>query len=279
MLNSATHDPLLHSRLNSGNHGGNGNYRHRYRLPNLQSKLSGGGNQYVPENENTQPQNTGTLRLILIICALLLAMVGSAYLIAKYAGAEIARAGHTINTDLRTVIIGRDVIKAPANMIRYPSQRRAVEAKRLDLYLHWPSMEGYSETRKLEFNNNGNKGDIVFISLTPRFSTFDMTARIDPIYRKFFIGNETEIGHGLTSRKLDAEAGFIDEVLIVQKNSPYPFSARCVVDANNKTTPYCIRDIHIGDDLSLTYRFHQRLLPKWLSLDQAIRSKFKAMIN
>lgn len=275
MLNTATHDPLLHSGLQSRN-GSNG---HRYRLPNLQSKLAGNSSLKIPNDEEIQQQSTGSFRLILIICALLLALVGTAFLIATYAGAEIARAGHTIATNIRTVIIGRDVIKTPANMIRYPSQRRAVEAEKLDLYLHWPSMEGYSENRKGEFNNTGNKGNIVFVSLNPRFSTFDMTARIDPIYRKFLVGSETEIGFGLTSRKLDAEAGFIDEVLIVQKNNPYPFSARCVVDSNHKTTPYCIRDIHIGNDLSLTYRFHKSLLREWLSLDRAIRSKFKSMIN
>ena len=252
---------------------------HRHRLPNLQAKLATNGPARSPLTQQQPVLHNGMVRLIMVIVAFLCLLAGSIYLIAGYAGAEIARAGHTIVTEKRTIIINSDVITAPANMIRYASQRRMVETKRLDLYMHWPSLEGYSEILKPAFNDTHDKSKVIFVSLIPRFSTMDMTARIKPIYQKFFISPAVEIGHGLTSRKLSPQAGFIDEALIVEKNNPYPYTARCMSGIDSETTPYCIRDIHIGKDLSLTYRFHRKLIADWLSLDRAIRNRFKAMIN
>ncbi len=257
----------------------NGNTRigHRYRLPNLQTKMTNMAD--IEASKSRASKNGGILRLVLGVTFGLALLAGIIFLVAGYAGAELARAGHTINTKLRTISIGSDTITIPGNMIRYSSQRRATRSKRLDIYLHWPGMNGYSEELKSEFNNNRDNHNIVFVTLAPRFSTFDMSARINPIYRKFFTGENADIGNGLIAWQLDSGAGFIDERLVVQKDSPYPFAARCVSPGDTGTKPYCIRDIHIGKELSLTYRFHEKLLPQWLSLDRSIRNKFKLMIG
>lgn len=253
--------------------------QHRHRLPNLVNKLNQQQLPATPEDDKADNSVLPNLHTTVLICLILAASVFCLYWISGYAGEKISLAGHTMDTSTRRIVIKSDVITAPANMIRYPSQRRLIESNRLDLYLHWPSMEGYSEARNSSFNNVEDSSDIVFVSLAPRFSAFDMTARIDPIYRKFFIGSPKEIGNELLAHDLDPKAGFIDEYLIVQKNSPYPFSARCVRAVDGWTKPYCIRDIHIGNNLSLTYRFHKKLIKNWLALDQTVRKKFKAMID
>jgi hypothetical protein len=43
-------------------------------------------------------------------------------------------------------------------------------------------------------------------------------------------------------------------------------------------TPYCLRDIHAGHGLSVTYRFHQSLIGEWMALDAAIRAQVKGML-
>lgn len=252
---------------------------HRHRLPNLHKKFV--ANAQIPDHTDAikQTSDTNWFRLIILLSILLALLTGVIFLIAKYTGDEIARAGHTIVTDTRRISINSDVITAPANIIRYASQRKLVEARQLDLYLHWPRLQGYSEELKDVFNDTQNKRDIIFVTLAPRFSTFDMSARIDPIYRKFFTTPALEIGNGLISHELDPNAGFIDEYLIVEKNNPYPYSARCIKTTTTVATPYCIRDIQIGKGLSLTYRFHVSLIPHWLTLERSIRQKFKAMIS
>ncbi len=278
MLNASGLNPALAT-------GGSANIKgnHRHRLPNLQTKLatkSVASSKGVPEKPHLDAPRKGQLvKVVMVFCLVVATLVGCAHLIARYSGAQIARAGHTIKTQLRTVIIGQDVIKIPENMIRYPSQRKLAELQRLDLYLHWPSMGGYSAKLKAVFNKAANNKQIIFVSLEPRFSTLDMTGRIEPIYKQFFIGEATKLGQNLVVHHLDAAAGFVDEASIIQNNSPYPFSARCIMNMSGTTTPYCMRDIHIGNNLSLTYRFHKDLLTDWLALDRALRNKFKAMIN
>ena len=50
-----------------------------------------------------------------------------------------------------------------------------------------------------------------------------------------------------------------------------PFVARCLSgpSAEESLAP-CERDIHVGDDLSLSYRFPIELLADWQALDKAV---------
>ena len=53
-----------------------------------------------------------------------------------------------------------------------------------------------------------------------------------------------------------------------------PFVARCLSgpSAEESLAP-CERDIHVGDGLSLTYRFPREFLGNWQALDAAIAAK------
>ena len=48
---------------------------------------------------------------------------------------------------------------------------------------------------------------------------------------------------------------------------------RCVDVAAKGATPYCISDIQVGTDLSVTYRFHASLLGQWMDIDHAVRAR------
>ena len=246
---------------------------HRHRYPNLQHKFQ--EQTITPDEVLTL---SGNLKLIIVISMFLALLVATIKLIAGYAGAELVRAGHTSSTQIHRVIINRDIVTLPANLIRFTSQRRLKEAKILNLYFHWPTLDGYSEELKPIFNGAKISNQIIFVNLLPRFSDLDMSARIGPIYEKFLVGPQTSIGDNLVSQQLDPENGFINEYLIVEKNNPNPFSARCVKSGSNGGSAYCIRDINIGESLSLTYRFHSDLIPLWFDLEQSIISKFNAMI-
>ncbi|MCP4184005.1 MAG: hypothetical protein GY761_11920 [Hyphomicrobiales bacterium] len=246
---------------------------HRHRHPNLQQKFQ---QQTIDTDE--VPTISGHLKLIVISSILLALLVATIKLITGYVGAELARAGHTTSRQIHRVIVSRDIISLPANIIRYQSQRRINKTKKLDLYLHWPTLDGYSEELKSIFRSIQISNQIIFVSLLPRFSDLDMSARIGPIYEKFLVGPRTPAGDNLVSQQLDPEHGFINEYLIVEKNNPNPFSARCVEHGSNSGSAYCIRDINIGESLSLTYRFHSDLIPQWFDLEQSIIKKFNAMI-
>ncbi|RVC21555.1 hypothetical protein EN893_34355, partial [Mesorhizobium sp. M7A.F.Ca.CA.004.04.2.1] len=74
-----------------------------------------------------------------------LALLSAAISLAgKWFGHSIAMAGYTDDATMHQVVIGNNVITVPANAIRFAQARRDGIASRLDLYLRYPQMDGYS---------------------------------------------------------------------------------------------------------------------------------------
>ena len=83
---------------------------------------------------------------------------------------------------LHEVVIGNNVIAAPANAIRFERARRDGIAARLDLYLHWPDLEGYSEAAPQRLQPRRRRRRIIFLSFEERMMSRDMSGRFQPIY-------------------------------------------------------------------------------------------------
>lgn len=192
----------------------------------------------------------------------------------KWYGRTIAMAGHTDDTTIHEVVLGNDVLAVPANAIRFEAARRSGVAERLDLYLHWPEMTGYSAAAAADFNRVGDDGRILFLRFEPRLMSRDMSGRYEPIYRKLVDPAGTHGPAGVTFYRFKDKVGYLDEVLAVAKGQAEPFVARCLTGAaaENSFAP-CERDLHVGDFLSLTYRFPLGLLARWEALDAAVRDK------
>ena len=201
------------------------------------------------------------------------------YVLSAWYGELVSKGGHTNDDSLRKIVIVNDLVNVPANMIRFPSQRKAKSVTRLDLYAHWPSLNGYSDELAKDLDSMADNSPLLFVSLEPRTMSKDMTGRIENIYELFFGGPPVDAGNGLVRRAFSSESAFFSEDLYYEANSPYPFAARCIRESDKIAAPICIRDIHIGHDLMLTYRFHTSLLPQWMTLDRAVRRRFAAMIQ
>ncbi|MCO5133693.1 MAG: hypothetical protein M9908_04935 [Phyllobacteriaceae bacterium] len=209
-----------------------------------------------------------------LLIKLALAMTAVALVIfasASYYGAIVAKGGHETETVTRQVAIANEVLNVPANMIRFRSQRKSRALERLDLYAHWPTMQGYSDDRAAIFDDMKAGAPLLFISIEPRDMTTDMSGRVSTIYEKFFAGPPIDAGHGLVRRAFSSESAYFMEDLYYQMDSPYPFAARCIRESDRIAAPYCIRDIHIGKDLMVSYRFHANLIGEWMELDRAVR--------
>lgn len=193
----------------------------------------------------------------------------------KWAGRSIALGGHTDDTTLHEIVIGNNVLAVPANAIRFDKSRHDGVAARLDLYLHWPDMEGYSEAARDDFNNVDGSRRILFLSFEPRMMSRDMGGRFAPIYRSLIQQPGTPGPGGLTLFDFSEKSGYMNEVLaVVARPGEAPFVARCLSGptAEESLAP-CERDIHLGDDLSLSYRFPRELLADWPQLEAAVRTK------
>jgi hypothetical protein len=193
----------------------------------------------------------------------------------RWFGRSIAMAGHTDDTTIHEVVIGNNLIAVPANFIRFEQARRDGVASRLDLYLRYPEMDGYSEAARDDFNHTGSSKDIVFLSFEPQMMSRDMSGRFAPIYSALIVQPGTAGPGNTTLYGFTEKSGYLNEILAVGKRAGKdPFVARCLVGpSGEESLAPCERDIQVGDSLSLTYRFPKEFLGDWQALDAAIAAE------
>lgn len=193
----------------------------------------------------------------------------------KWFGRSVSLAGHTEDTTIHETVIGNDVVAAPANAIRFERARRDGIADRLDLYLRWPDLRGYSAETRDDFNHAGGSRRILFLTFEHRMMSRDMSGRFEPIYRSLIEDKGTPAPGGLVLYEFKPNSGYLNEVLAVAETATgQPFVARCLIgmSAEESLAP-CERDLHVGDNLSLTYRFPRELLQGWRALDAAVLAR------
>jgi len=198
----------------------------------------------------------------------------------KWLGRSIAMAGYTDDATVRRIVMGNNLISVPANFIRFDQARRDGIASRLDLYLRYPEMDGYSMAARDDFNHATTR-KIIFLSFEPRMMSRDMSGRFAPIYSALIEKPGTPGPGGTTVYAFTEKSGYLNEVLAVaERPGKDPFVARCLSgpSAEESLAP-CERDIQVGDDLSLTYRFPRELLANWPALDAAIAAKVAIILK
>lgn len=215
---------------------------------------------------------------ILLAVVLLSAAISSAGL---WLGRSLSMGGHTDDRTLYEVVIGNDVIVAPANTIRFERARRNGVAARLDLYLRWPDLAGYDETARDDFNHAGGSRKILFLSFEERMISRDMGGRFDPIYRSLILWPGREGPAGIRLFPFRPNTGYVNEELAVaDRPGQEPFVARCLSGAAaEESLAPCERDVHVGENLSLSYRFPRELLGQWREMDEAIGAKAALMLS
>lgn len=226
------------------------------------------------ESSDIQPVgNQFVIRVFVVFAALafvslLLSLAG------KYLGHTIQMAGHSSKTAIHRIHIGNNTLAVPANMIRFDRQRGDGVLPKLDLYLRWPDLSGYTDQARDDFNHVDGSKRILFLSFQERSMSRDMTGRLNPIYQSLIVDPGAAGPAGLTVHRFKPISGYADEVLVVgQRDNAQPFVARCLDEhAEKQVMADCERDIHTGDELSLLYRFPKELLSDWRSLDAAVHS-------
>lgn len=204
----------------------------------------------------------------LSVASLLLSYGASRY------GAWLAQDGRTESEEPIAVTIGQDTLVLPANMFRFSEQRKTGASDQVDLVVTWPEMKGYTAAAASRFNKAADDGNLLFLQYSQSVMSRDMSGRLEPIYKRLFLGEPQPGPAGLSLHRLDPKAGYGEEVILTgDAASENPFVARCILPKLEKdaTSSDCQRDIHVGKDLTLLYRFSSTLLPQWRALDQQVR--------
>jgi hypothetical protein len=191
----------------------------------------------------------------------------------KMYGDRLAMDGHTLSKDVFRISIGQDLLSLPANMIRFENQRHDGAARVVNAYLSWPEMDGYTEASAGRFSDPSGARDLIFIELTQSVMSRDMSGRLEPIYKKLFKRQPEQGPAGLSLHHLDEKSGFGSEVLLTGRTKAgADYAVRCILpkDSAAATSADCQRDVHVGRDLTLLYRFSAELLPQWEAIDTGI---------
>ncbi|WP_224548200.1 hypothetical protein [Mesorhizobium sp. CA16] len=234
----------------------------------------------VAESADFEVVNSTLMKRVFYIFAALALLSIAISVGGKWLGRSIAMAGYTDDTTVRQIVMGNNLISVPANFIRFDQARRDGIASRLDLYLRYPEMDGYSTAARDDFNH-ATARKIIFLSFEPRMMSRDMSGRFAPIYSALIEKPGTPGPGGTTVYAFTEKSGYLNEVLAVaERPGKDPFVARCLSgpSAEESLAP-CERDIQVGDDLSLTYRFPRELLANWPALDAAIAAKVASILK
>jgi hypothetical protein len=206
----------------------------------------------------------------------LLAVLTAALTIAgKYYGDQIAMDGRTASREVFHILVGQDVLSLPANMIRFDNQRHTGQAETVNVYLSWPELDGYTPQADERFSDPAGAQDLIFIEFSQSVMSRDMSGRLEPIYKRLFRGEPEKGPAGLIVHHLDPKSGFGNEVILTgMTGTGGLYVVRCLLPKTPAaaTTADCQRDIHVGRDLTLLYRFSSTLLPQWETLDARLQA-------
>lgn len=199
----------------------------------------------------------------------------------SWIGERISLGGHTTDTKPISITIGEDTIRLAANTIRFPSERTDGPAERVDLYLTWPQLQGYSEANRLRFDDISKSSSLLFLQISQSTMSRDMSGRLGPIYSQLMDGAPYAGPFGLTAHPLRADAGYNGEVLLTAARSDETdYVVRCLLPSSKAlaTSGDCQRDVKVGKDLSVLYRFSSNQLGDWRTMDAAVQSFVKTRL-
>ncbi|MDN5928965.1 MAG: hypothetical protein L0I29_18015 [Hyphomicrobiales bacterium] len=199
----------------------------------------------------------------------------------RWLGPAISKGGYSDDPSLREIVVGNNVLSVPANAIRFAEARHDGVAAKLDLYLRWPDLTGYSDAARDDFNGTGGRKDILFLSFEPPTMSHDMSSRWRPVYRALIVEPGKPGGNGVTLYDFKPDTGYLNEVLAVGRRADgEPFVARCLTGTTGQESlAPCQRDAFVGNGLSLNYRFPRGLLADWQKLDAAVMAKAGSFIR
>lgn len=167
------------------------------------------------------------------------------------------------------VDLGPVTLTVPSNTIRMPVQTGAPVSS-LELLVHWPTLEGYSDARADAFQSTDDRSPLLFLSIRPAEGRFGPNERYDHVYRRILVDFPRIGPGGLVAQSFRAGFGYDGETLYVSPLSGQPFVARCAAEETSAAT--CLVEYRSAHGLDVAYRFRRSLLSRWRAIDRSVRT-------
>ncbi|MBB5276435.1 hypothetical protein HNR26_002504 [Rhizobium rosettiformans] len=230
----------------------------------------------VSVDHEQRPLISNRFLVIATMCVLVLAAASVAISwFGRSYGEQLSLAGHSQSTDIVNITVGRDQLALPENVIRFEEQRQGGLAERVDLYLLWPEMTGYSPDQRRRFDDLSLSNSLIFLQISQSTMSRDMSGRVEPIYRHLLERESTPGPADLSAFQFKDATGYEGETLLTGTlPDGATYAIRCLLTASQSKASGsdCQRDIHVGEDLTVLYRFSSDMLKDWAAIDAAVRS-------
>ncbi|MGE0232426.1 MAG: hypothetical protein AB7O39_00160 [Flavobacteriaceae bacterium] len=174
------------------------------------------------------------------------------------------------------LIVADVPMSVPRNMIR-DSVSSGARVAGIDLYFHWPTLNGYSAQSTETFRRSDADAPVVYVTITGQVPGFSPAERLTRIYSRLFQGEPLPGPDGLVGRRMKPGQGFDGDVIYYEQHAAQPYVVRCGED-DVKPAPVCQREIVPDPRLAVTYRFAKGLLPEWRNIDAAVRALVEAFV-
>jgi hypothetical protein len=214
------------------------------------------------------------LGLYALVTAAMLGLAGIAWTVNDAIGRHhdrIALKGLNGKPSPVAITVGSEPLVIPANLIRSPTDRRGGLVTAMDLLVHWPSLDGFSEERAEVFRDGSPKAPLIYVTITEAEAPLDATRRLTEIYSLYFDGPAIPGPGHLAGRHMKAESPYRDEIVYFEPQVAEPYVVRCLAEETEEIPATCIREVNIGHGLTMLYRFNRASLGDWRTMDDRLR--------
>lgn len=170
-------------------------------------------------------------------------------------------------------------LAVPSHLIRFEDQRSTGTHGRVDLAFTWPDLAAVQARSVRNLDDATPDPAVVFVSIEPRQSPLDTSARLTAVYARFFVGAPIEGPNGLVGQRMASGSGYEDELIFYEPGGVRPFAARCFATDGDNLATTCLREIAVGPSLVALYRFRYALMPDWRSLDERVRTLAEGLLT
>ena len=185
-------------------------------------------------------------------------------------------------TDSQTLValsVGGQKFHIPANYIPYGSARKGGVLTQLKLTALLPDLQGYSVGEAPAFSSDSTDSRVLNINLRAQ-PILDEQGRLDRIYLPQVEDRDGAPGpYGLTQYTFKANSSYRDEELFVGPSGEGPVVFRCTKPLSDDVAPACLRDMPLGTNLALSYRFKRKHLADWRDIDAGVRALITSFMD
>ncbi len=189
----------------------------------------------------------------------------------------LSHSSYTSDASPIIVNLANNSLQLPQNMVRKDTQRTSEPQASLDLFFHWPDLQGYNLDNQLAFTEISEESKLVFIHLSSPKKHISSSERLYSVYSQHFIGTPIKGPGKLIGFNMNEKSSYAGETVYFKPDENPPYVVRCFQPQAQVPT-ICLREILLKNGLQASYRFRIGMLENWRELDMTTEQLLNSFV-